>query len=111
MAGATGTFMSGPEHAAGMRDDWWHVVLATPFLVVAGGLIGGYIGVMLVLLSALLYPVAMRGDAKYVSETAASGGPNVRLATVLGIIVLLTLGLLSLVVSPYYLYRRRAYTT
>lgn len=94
-----------------MRDDWWHVILATPFLVVIGGLVGGYVGGMLVVISALLYPVAMRGDAKYVSETAESAGPNVRLATVLGVLVLLTLGLLSVVVSPYYLYRRRSYAT
>jgi len=56
---------------------------------------------------ALLYPFKIRSDAKYVNESL-SWNPNTTIYTFYGIIVALTLGLASLVVSPYYLYRRNS---
>jgi len=56
---------------------------------------------------ALLYPFKLRSDTKYVNESL-SWNPNTTLYTFYGLIVMLTLGLASLVVSPYYLYHRNS---
>lgn len=56
---------------------------------------------------ALIYPFKLRSDAKHVSKRNSGWKPNVTLYTLYGILVAITLGTLSLVVSPYYLYRRK----
>lgn len=92
-----------------MRDNWWHLILATPIAVIVGGaVIGGEIGALLSFFFVIPYPYAIRKDAKYVNTNSDSEGLNVRLYTVLGILVLLTIGILSYIVSPVYLYKRRS---
>lgn len=94
-----------------MRDNWWHLVAFTPFGFVLGGLIGGYVGGLIVLASILPYPFAIHWDATYVNEQTVDGGPNVWVSTILGVLVVATVGLLSFVVTPYYIYRRRSALT
>lgn len=93
-----------------MRSNWWHLVLATPIAVVVGGaFIGGGIGAVLSFFFVIPYPYAIRQDAKYVNAQSESAELNIRLYTVLGVLVLVTLGILSYIVSPYYLYKRRSH--
>lgn len=93
-----------------MRSNWWHLVLATPIAVVVGGaFIGGEIGALLSLFFVIPYPYAIRQDAKYVNAHSGTDEMNIRIQTALGVLVLVTIGILSYVVSPYYLYKRRSY--
>lgn len=93
-----------------MRSNWWHLVLATPIAVIVGSVvIGGEIGAVLSFFFVVPYPYAIRQDAKYLNASAESDRLSVRFYTVLGILVLLTVGILSYVVSPYYLYKRRSF--
>lgn len=94
-----------------MRDNWWHLVAFTPLGFVLGGIIGGYVGGLIVLASILPYPFAIHWDAKYVNEQTADSGLNVWISTLLGVLVVVTIGLLSFVVTPYYVYRRRTVLT
>lgn len=93
-----------------MRDNWWHLVLATPIAVIVGGaIIGGTIGALLSFFFVIPSPYAIRQDAKYVNANSGTDEMNIRIRTTLGILVLLTIGILSYIVSPYYLYKRRSY--
>jgi hypothetical protein len=95
------------ESTADARDDWWHVIAATPLAIVAGGLVGGAVGGLIVLGFGVLYPFALRGDAKWVAGTPADWNPDPNTYTAIGLAVFpLTLGVLSFVVSPIYLYLR-----
>lgn len=92
-----------------MRDNWWHLVLATPIAVIVGGtIIGGEIGALLSFFFVIPYPYAIRQDAKYVNATSNSDGLSVRLYTLLGVLVLVSVGILSYIVSPVYIYQRRS---
>lgn len=92
-----------------MRDNWWHLVLATPIAVIVGGtIIGGEIGALLSFFFVIPYPYAIRQDAKYVNATSSSDGLSVRLYTLLGVLVLVSVGILSYIVSPVYIYQRRS---
>jgi len=57
---------------------------------------------------ALLYPFKLRSDAKHIHEEGNGWRPNITLYTIYGVLVAVTLGVASLVVSPYYIYRRKS---
>lgn len=59
---------------------------------------------------ALLYPFKIRSDAKYINEEFDGWSPNIKIYTFYGILVAITFGLASLLVSPYYLYYRKSAT-
>jgi hypothetical protein len=48
----------------------------------------------------------MRWDTKYIAANSQSASPGTGVATVLGVLVLLTFGIASYLVTPYHLYRR-----
>lgn len=89
------------------RDNWWHVVAATPLSTLAVGLIGGWIGTMLFLPFWLLWPVACWFDGGYVRAATGGSTPSRRLTVVAGLLGFLSIGLLTWVIAPYYLYKRR----
>ena len=98
------------DEEASARSDWWHILLFMPLAILLGGLIGGMIGVLLVGFTALLYPVAMYKDVRWVRAQDAEWTPGLRQYVLMGVLVLFTAGLLSLILSPYYLYKRRKYS-
>lgn len=95
-----------------MEEDAPRTLIALPaFLVFV--LIFALIGIRSPLIQALvqipfalLYPFKIRSDAKHVHGESNGWSPNVNLYTFYGVLVAITLGVASLVVSPYYLYRR-----
>jgi hypothetical protein len=89
-----------------VRENWWHLVAFAPVAVVVGGAVGGAVGAMLIMFSILPYPLAMRWDTKYIAANSQSASPGTGVATVLGVLVLLTFGIASYLVTPYHLYRR-----
>lgn len=97
------------------RDNWWHVVAALPVLLIlillsaAVGISSSFFHLMQ-LLFALLYLPAIVWDARYVRLLGTDWQPGKWLYGFCGLLVLLTLGLFSFIVSPYYLYKRRKHT-
>lgn len=92
-----------------MRADYWRIVAATPIALIMSSIVfgGGWITGLVVILFSVAYIYALRRDAQYVQTRAGAAWPNVRLYTVFGFITLLTFGVLSYLLSPYYLYKRR----
>jgi hypothetical protein len=87
-----------------VRDDWWQVLLLTPIAVIIGGMID-VIGVFLMIGFAIAYPIALYKDSIYVSQTS-DWEPNPRLYAVIGLVVMVTFGLLSYIISPIYIFLR-----
>lgn len=91
-----------PEH---MKNDWWHIIIGTPIVFPLAGILGS-IGVIILIPMVLLFPIAIYYDSRYVRAANETWQPSRGYAAVLGIAVLLTFGLLSYIISPYYLYKR-----
>lgn len=99
------------ESTADVRNDWWQVIAITPLVLPIGGFIGGTVGGLLIIAFGLAYPLALRRDTKYVNSTTSTWEPNPLTYTMIGLVVFpLTLGILSYLVSPVYLYRRHKHT-
>ena len=89
-------------------------IIALPaFLIVV--LVAGVLGVrsplgqaLIQFPLALIYPIKLRSDVKHVNKYESSWKPSTNLYTFYGIVVAITLGMASLIVSPYYLYRRKS---
>lgn len=94
---------------AGVRDDWWQVLVLTPIAVPVGTQLGS-IGLVFAFVTVLAYPLALYKDARYVGSVSPTWAPSPRLYAVVGLLVVATAGILSYVVSPVYLYRRREHT-
>lgn len=90
---------------ADVRGDWWPVLVLTPIAVPVGAQLGS-IGLVLMVISVLAYPIALRKDAQYVRTVSETWNPSVRFYTAIGIATVLTAGILSYFVSPVFLYRR-----
>lgn len=92
-----------------MRANWWHLVVALPvWLLVAGVLL--LVGVDLAIVTiffALAYPVGLFLDVRYVRAHCETWQPNRVVYGALGVVVLVSMGVLSFVVSPYYLCKRK----
>lgn len=89
------------------RDDWWHWVLATPIVILVALFIPVKALIWIGSLLMLGYPFALWKDLTYLEATDSNWQPNKKLLLVAGILVTLTAGFLSFLVSPYYLYKRR----
>lgn len=92
---------------ANVRDDWWHTILFLPIAMVIGIPLPGFIQAMLFFPILLLYPIAMRKDAQWVTGTSSNWNPSANKYTILGVLVFVTFGLLSFIISPIYMYRRK----
>lgn len=98
-----------------LRDNWWHVVAATPVLLIMILLSILFIGIdftlfrLMQFIFAVLYLPALIKDARYVRLLDTEWQPGKWWYGLFGLLVLLTLGVLSFIVSPYYLYKRRKY--
>jgi hypothetical protein len=92
-----------------MRSNWWHLVAALPLWILLAGVLL-LVGVDLAIVTiffALAYPVGLFLDVRYVRATSETWKPNRIVYGTLGVLVLLSMGVLSFLVSPYYLYKRR----
>jgi len=98
-----------------MKDDWWHVILAMPVVIaVELGIaiaLGGIPSIAYLVqgLFALLFPIALYQDVKYVGALKNGWRPGRGRYLLAGLLVLVTMGLLSVIVSPYYLRKRSKY--
>lgn len=90
------------------QDNWWHLIALTPVVIPIGSQLGT-VGIILIAGFAASYPVAMYKDAIYVSQTSSKWDPSPRTYASIGLLVMLTFGILSYIVSPIYLYRRYKY--
>lgn len=90
-----------------MKHDWWHILLVTPFAVPLAGALPT-IGVIILIPLILLFPVAIYYDARYVRAANETWEPSRGFAAILGLAVLLTFGILSYIITPYYLYKRHS---
>lgn len=93
------------ESTAKVRADWWQIIALMPIAMFLGGLLRE-IGLILIFFTLILYPIALRNDAKWISGTDSEWKPSANLYTIIGVLVIFSLGLLSFIVSPVYLYRR-----
>lgn len=91
---------------AEVRDDWWHVVLATPIMVAVGVILGGAIQVLLVGCFLVLYPIAVKKDMEYIQSVSTDWEPSSRFWLIWAVLSSLTLGVLSFLVTPLYLLKR-----
>ncbi|WP_380674622.1 hypothetical protein [Salinigranum sp. GCM10025319] len=92
-----------------MRSNWWHLVAALPLWILLAGVLL-LVGVDLAIVTiffALAYPVGLFLDVRYVRATCETWKPNRIVYGALGVLVALSMGVLSFLVSPYYLYKRR----
>lgn len=97
-----------------LRDDYWHVVAVLPaslILIMLSAAVGIESGVfyLIQLVLSMLYLLAIVRDARYVRKLGTEWQPSKWWYAFYGVLVLLSLGLYSLFVSPYYLYKRRKY--
>jgi hypothetical protein len=95
-----------------MKSDWWHIVAALPLyfpLALIAILLVGINPYIFQIFLVLLYPVALYQDAKYVRQNSSNWRPGKIRYGLLGVLVVLSAGILSLLVSPYYLYKRRSH--
>lgn len=95
-----------------VRDDWWHVVAAMPLYFPIAILCILFLGInpyIFQIALAILFPYSLNKDIKYVSSMNDNWKPNKYVYSFLGIITLLSFGTLSIVVSPYYIYKRKKY--
>lgn len=90
-----------------LRDDWWHVILATPFVVPTSVVLLGEIGALVNIAFAITYVAAISGDLQYIQSVETEWTPNRTLWLVCGGLVVITFGIASYLVSPIYLYKRR----
>ena len=96
------------------RISWWHLIGATPALVVAlsaisfTGLESPLFWAAQVFAGVLYLPVLLL-DARQVRLLDTEWQPKTWRYVLLGLGVLYTAGFFSLVLSPYYLYKRRKY--
>lgn len=99
--------MAAPDEVE-RRDNWWHVILAAPPSTLAVQLVGE-LGVLLFLPFWFLYPIAFWLDGKYLRAVDETAAPGSRFSLAAGLLGFLSLGLLTWVISPYYLYKRHAW--
>lgn len=96
--------------AVTVRNDWWHIFAVLPawlfIAVILNGAVGGLLSIVQLIL-AFIYPIAIWKDGTYLRQIEHGWIPNRYKALFGGLLVALSMGLLSLVVSPYYLYKRR----
>lgn len=96
-------------HKRMVRDDWWHILALTPIALPIGAQIGS-IGSLFIIAFVLVYPISLYKDSSYVNQTFSEWHPNPWIYAGIGLLVMLTLGILSYIVSPIYLYRRHKYS-
>lgn len=98
-----------------VRDNWWHIVAAMPLILILILLSLLFTGIdftllrILQLIFAILYLPALIWDTRYVRLLNTDWQPNKWWYSVFGFFVMISAGTLSVVVSPYYLYKRRKY--
>jgi hypothetical protein len=95
-----------------MRDNWWHIIAVLPLYFPLAILFILFTGInpwIFQIVLVLVYPGALYLDVKYVNALEVSWMPSKWIYLGIGLIVMLSLGLLSLIVSPIYLYKRRKY--
>lgn len=93
-----------------MRDNWWHLVAAMPLYLLFALLLILFTGVnplLIQILFALAFPFGIILDARYVRAHSDTWHPNLLIYGILGVLTTLSMGVLSVIVAPYYLYRRR----
>jgi hypothetical protein len=97
------------------RIGWWHLIGTIPILVVflsaisLTGLESPLFWAIQVFLGVLYVPVLVL-DVRYVRQLGTNWQPETWRYVPLGLAVLYSAGFLSLIVSPYYLYKRRKHT-
>lgn len=86
-------------------SQWWHIIVITPFAVgIGAGLIGGGIGTLTAICFILTYPVAIFYDVKHLNRNGSN--KNTTLWVISGILSLVTFGILSYIITPYYMLKR-----
>lgn len=91
------------------RKSWWMMIAGMPvFLVVYAIVFADDLQSLAVFSSVLhvLYIVALYSDAKYLNQYDLSWNPSPTKWALVGVLNWLVAGLLTILISPFYLYKR-----